>query len=161
MVLLGLVAICHVRHVYAADRFSIMLLSDVMRETDDITLQLRDVGGNSVMRESDPPLLALRMFDPTAADGRAAAAPGPCPVARRFVERLIREAACVVAHVPIVNRRGWLDSLTAGCIETGELYLLPHPLEPPDGELIGSGINQEWQLSRQLLAAGHAHSRSA
>lgn len=160
--LLGIVALCRVRYVYAADLLSIMLLADDRSETgEDITLRLPCVA-NHVLREGDPPLLALRLFDPAADGGRTSLAPGPCRDAARAARKAIDQAAAAVCHIPIQPRSQWLDSLTPGVLLTGELYLLPQlpdfP-EPDDNAPLNRSrlrLDGVDRLSRKLVQAGHA-----
>lgn len=169
--LLGIVALCRVRYVYAADRLSVMLLASDGGETgDDVTLQLPCVG-NSVQRPGDPPLLALRLFDPAAEDGKTSLAPGPCPDATRATKRALRDCGVTAVHLPIMPRRGWMESLTPGILMQGELYLLPQgPVNDPDGDdpdpADAAALHDmsRWRvslsgaqrLSELLVRAGHA-----
>jgi len=53
--MLGLVALCKVRHVYAADRLSVMLInSGGHPTTDDLTIQL-PVRAQTIQRPGEPP----------------------------------------------------------------------------------------------------------
>lgn len=168
--LLGIVALCRVRYVYAADRLSVMLLASDGGETgDDVTLQLPCVA-NSISRPCDPPLLALRLFDPSAADGRTSLAPGPCPNASRATKRALRDCGVTAVHLPIMPRRGWMESLTPGILMQGELYLLPGPRpvdpspEPDPADAIAMhdltrrrlSLSGAQRLSELLVRAGHA-----
>lgn len=157
--LLGIVALCRVRYVYAADRLSIMLLANDGSETgDDITLRLPCMA-NYVVREGDPPLLALRLFDPSADRGRSSLSPGPCPKAARAVQKLLATAVATVVHIPIEARRDWLNSLVPGVTLTGNLYLLsqrPTPLDPDDDDPPAITLDDSFSLAHQLVQAGHA-----
>jgi len=170
----GLVTPCKVRHVYAGDRLSLQLADDAghLMPDDDLTIQL-PVRAQTVTRLGDPPLPALNLFDPHAADGHTSEAPGPCPVARSFVRRLCERAIFTVLHLPLPPRRGWLNSLCPGAIEIGELWLFfadwdntqekaekadksenaeasqPSPIESTAGRWVA--------LSGRLVDAGLAH----
>ena len=152
---LGLVALCRVRHVYAADRLSVVLVNSAGEQTaDDLTVQL-PVQANTVMRPGDPPLLVLHLYDPEAKDGHTSLAPGPCPDALSFTQRLVRRAAATLVHIPIPGRRHWLDGLTPGAIEIGDLYLLQQPVDP-----LAIAIDMGGQsLTRLLLDEKHAKAR--
>lgn len=152
---LGLVALCRVRHVYAADRLSVVLVNSAGEQTaDDLTVQL-PVQANTVMRPGDPPLLVLHLYDPDAKDGHTSLAPGPCPDALSFTQRLVRRAAATLVHIPIPGRRHWLDGLTPGAIEIGDLYLLQQPVDP-----LAIAIDVGGQsLTRLLLDEKHAKAR--
>lgn len=152
---LGLVALCKVRHVYAADRLSVMLINSAGKQMlDDLTVQL-PVDTNTIMRPGDPPLLVLKLFDPKAKDGHTSLALGPCPEAAKFTKSLIRKAAATLVHIPIPQRRSWLDSLTPGSIEIGDLLLLDHDPDPQTIAIAMSGRS----LTQLLLAGRHAKVR--
>ena len=125
MDLFGLVTPVHVRHVYAADLYSVQLLdrNGHRMPNDDVTLQLSQ-RATAVMRRGDPPLLSLSLYDAAARDGHCSQMPGPCPLARRWAIALIRDAEQVIAHIPIPERADWLDSLCPGCSQLGDLLLV-------------------------------------
>jgi hypothetical protein len=153
---LGLVALCKVRHVYAADRLSVMLVNSAGKQMrDDLTVQL-PVDANTIMRPGDPPLIVLKLFDPGAKDGHTSLAPGPCPEAANFTRRLIRKAAATMVHIPIPDRSTWLDGLTPGSIEIGDLLLLDRD---PDPQSIALAMSGRW-LSELLVGHEHAKARS-
>lgn len=154
--MLGLVALCKVRHVYAADRLSVYLINSAGAQThDDLTLQL-PVLANTILRPGEPPLLSLRLFDPQAADGKTSDAPGPCPVAAKCTRKLLSGSAATLVHIPVPARDQWLDGLQPGSIEIGDLYLLPIA---PDPEAIAVAIAGARSLSRVLLDRGYARAR--
>jgi hypothetical protein len=154
--MLGLVALCKVRHVYSADRMSVYLVNSAGEQThDDLTLQL-PVLANTIMRPGDPPLMALKLFDPLAADGKTSDAPGPCPAAAKFTRRVLTQFQATLMHVPIPARDQWLDGLQPGSIEIGDLYLLPIA---PDPESIAVAIAGAKSLSRVLVDRGFAKAR--
>ncbi len=152
---LGLVALCKVRHVYAADRLSVLLMNSAGEQMrDDLTLQL-PVLANTIQRRMDPPLLVLKLYDPKAADGHTSLGPGPCPDALAFTAKQIRRSAATLIHIPIPDTRYWLESLQPGSIEIGDLYLLPAPVDPMAIAIDLSGQS----LTRLLLDANHARAR--
>lgn len=145
--LFGVITPVHVRHVYACNLISVELLSeDGTRTGDDLTIRL-PVASNTLLRPGDPPLNALSLYDPAAADGRTSQALGPCPVARRYCRRRLQAARLVVLHLPIPNRRDWLASLLPGRIEYGDLYLDPPHLPSLSGAV---------RLATLLADVGHA-----
>lgn len=153
----GLIVPVRVRHVYAADRFSLQLLNSYGHEMpkDDLTLQL-SARAQMRMRPGDPPIHALKLFDRDAKDGKTSDAPGPCPSARTFAAKLIARSQRTVVHIPLPSRRGWLDSLCGGTIEIGELYLdMPREAEQP----VQWDLRQWLCLSTRLVEAGMAEHR--
>lgn len=117
--LFGLVVPVAVLHVIACDRINVTILGDDDRRTGDITLRL-PITAPSVIRPSDPPLLAL------GSDGRSTPQPGPCLLAQDWTRRRLRRAQSLVAHIPIPcdrRWRRWLDSLTTGSVVTGSLWM--------------------------------------
>lgn len=143
-VLHGIVSPVHVRHAYAADLLSVVLIDASGSTTrEDLVVKL-PCRANTILRPGDPPLQALRLFDEQAADGHTSDAPGPCPQARRFCLQQLRRAKAVVLHVPIPRRPDWLDSLTPGVQCDGDLWLL----DPDQGP--------ERLLSLLLIEGGHA-----
>jgi len=152
---LGLVALCKVRHVYAADRLSVILINSAGKlMADDLTVQL-PVHANTIMRPGDPPLLALRLFDPAAKDGHTSLAPGPCPEAAQYTKLLVRKSVATLLHIPIPERRSWLDALSPGAIEIGDLYLLD---TVPDPQSIAIAISGR-SLTQLLIGANYAIAR--
>jgi hypothetical protein len=156
--MLGLVAMCKVRHVYAADRYSVMLINSAGQQTaDDLTIQL-PVRAQTIERPGDPPLLVLKLYDPNATGGHTSMAEGPCPSARTFARKLVQGAKAALVHVPVPARHEWLSGLQPGSIELGDLYLLP---EKPDPRSIAIAMpSTAVSLSRALIEAGMAKARS-
>lgn len=145
----GLVVPVEVLHVVAADRVNVTLIGDGGRKTGDLTVQL-PVSGATVMRRCDPPLLALHLYDPSAADGHTSKQPGPCPEARAFSQRLLRRAEQTLIHIPLpADRRWrrWIDAMVTGSVVRGELWVL-------------EGFVPRWsRVSDHLVRAGWATRR--
>lgn len=120
--LLGLVVPVRVRHVYACDLLSVEIINSAGGSTgDDLTVRL-PVRGKSRVRPCDPPLIALSLFDDQACDGHTSDQPGPCPEARDAVDALLESAKAVHLHMPIPDRREFLQSLVPGRTEEGDIY---------------------------------------
>lgn len=151
----GLWSPCRIMAIYAADLVSLVLVSSLGRRTaDDMMVQLRSVACNTVLREIDPPLLALRMYAPQADGGRAnVKEPGPDPVGRQFVQSLVRRHNRHFVYVP-VGGDGWLESLSSGRKIPGDLYLYSGPLRSPKRQ-------QCISLAGAVLEAGHGTLRGS
>jgi hypothetical protein len=140
-----------VRHVYAADLFSVVLRGPRGESIrDDLLLALAGVRTVTIKRRLDPPPHAIKFYDPDAADGQTfATGLGPCPKARDAARRLIDRAAAVEVRIPVTGP-GWLESLGVGARVYGDLWLAF------DG---GHDDGPEWSpIAAELIKDGHVTS---
>lgn len=149
----GLWSQCRILGVYAADLVSIALVAESGKTTrDDLVIQLQGVQCNTVLREVDPPLTALKLYAPDAEGGRTnKKEPGPCPDGRKFVQQLARRYRRQFVHVPNAGT-GWLDSLSPGNKVPGNLYLYVGPVLFPT-------ITECLSISDELVRTGHGTPR--
>lgn len=132
-----------VRHVYAADLFSIVLRGPRGQSTrDDLTLALANVRTATITRRLDPPPHALRLFDADARDGQTfAEGLGPCPLAREAARRMIAAADAIECRIPVTGA-GWLAALGPGARVYGEIILITDDDGPKSlaAELLRAGF---------------------
>jgi len=143
-----------VRHVYAADLYSICLRGPGGESIgDDLTLSLLGVKSQTVLRHNEPPLHAFQIFEAENESvsyfNAANMKPGPTPAGRIAARRLIDAAASVSVRIPVAGP-GWLETLISGARVFGYLILSADPSPDPVAVAMGGE-----SIADLLLAGGH------